>query len=179
MVCKNTSTKGRAGFTLVEFLVTLAVSGLLFLAVAVLGLYSGRSFAGLVNYADLDARSRHALDRMTRDVRQVNRLTSNTATSLVFEDWDGAQLRYVYSPQNRTLSRIKGGNTEVLLSECNNLTFAIFQRNPIGGTYNQFPTASPATTKLINVTWSCSRKILGTTMNTENVQTAKIVIRKH
>ena len=178
MVCKTTSTRNRAGFTLVEFLVTLAVSSLLFLAVAVLGLYSGRSFVGLINYTELDSSSRNALDRMTRDVRQVNQLTASTTNSLTFEDWDGAQLRYVYSPSARTLSRIKGATTDVLLTECNSVTFSIFQRNPIGGTYNQFPTGTPATTKLINVTWRCSRKILGTTMNTENVQTAKIVIRK-
>ena len=178
MVCKTTSTRNRAGFTLVEFLVTLAVSSLLFLAVAVLGLYAGRSYVGLLNYTDLDSSSRNALDRMTRDVRQVNQLTASTTNSLTFEDWDGAQLRYVYSPSARTLSRIKGATTDVLLTECNSVTFSIFQRNPIGGTYNQFPTGTPATTKLINVTWRCSRKILGTTMNTENVQTAKIVIRK-
>ena len=111
-------------------------------------------------------------------MRQVNQLTASTTNSLTFEDWDGAQLRYVYSPSARTLSRIKGATTDVLLTECNSVTFSIFQRNPIGGTYNQFPTGTPATTKLINVTWRCSRKILGTTMNTENVQTAKIVIRK-
>lgn len=178
MDCKTTSTKGRAGFTLVELLVTLAVGSLLCIAIAVLGLYAGRSFAGLVNYTELDARSRNALDRMTRDIRQVNRLTANTATRLDFEDWDGAPLHYDYSPGDRTLARVKGGDTEVLLTECDSLAFAIYQRNPISGTYNQFPTASPAATKLINVTWTCSRKILGTTMNTENVQTAKIIIRQ-
>ena len=178
MVYKTTSTKRRAGFTLVEFLDSMAVGSLIFLAVAVLGIYSGRSFAALANYTDLDAKSRNALDRLTRDVRQVNRLTASTSTSLTFEDADGSSLRYAYAPGARTLSRIKGGVSDVLLTECDRLTFAIFQRNPIGGTYNQFPTGSPATTKLINVTWSCSRKILGTTMNTENVQTARIVIRK-
>jgi hypothetical protein len=164
--------------TLVEIMVALAVASILLLAVATLGLYGGRSFAGLANYTDLDARSRHALDRLTKDVRQVNRLTASTSTSLTFEDADGSSLQYVYSPGNRTLSRVKGGATEVLLTECDSLSFAIFQRNPINGTYNQYPTASPATTKLINVTWTCSRKILGNTMNTENVQTAKVVIRK-
>jgi len=178
MVYKTTSTERRAGFTLVEFLITMAVGSILFLTVAVLGMYAGRSFAGLANYTDLDARSRNALDRLTRDVRQVNRLSASTTTSLTFEDADGSPLRYVYSPEARTLNRIKGGTTEVLLTECNALTFAIFQRNPIGGTYDQFPTGAPATTKLINVTWTCSRQILGTAMNTENVQTAKIVIRK-
>jgi prepilin-type N-terminal cleavage/methylation domain-containing protein len=178
MVCRTTSTDSRAGFTLVEFLITLAVGSIIFLAVAVLGLYAGRSFAGLANYTDLDARSRNALDRLTRDVRQVNRLAASSATALTFEDADGASLQYVYSPETRTLSRVKGSNTEVLLTECDSLSFSIFQRNPIGGTYDQFPTGSAATTKLINVTWTCSRQILGTAMNTENVQTAKIVIRK-
>lgn len=177
MVCKTTSTD-RHGFTLVEFLISMAVGSLIFLAVAVLGLYAGRSFAGLVNYAELDAKSRNALDQLTRDVRQVNRLTSNTATSLTFEDADGSTLKYVYSPDSRTLTRIKGGASKVLLTGCDKLSFAIFQRNPIGGTYDQFPTAAAATTKLINVTWTCSRNILGTKMNTENVQTAKVVIRK-
>ncbi len=164
--------------SLVEIMVALAVASILLLAVAVLGIYGGRSFAGLANYTDLDAKSRHALDRLTKDVRQVNRLTASTSTSLTFEDADGGSLQYVYSPTDRTLSRIKGTDTEVLLTECDNLNFAIFQRNPINGTYDQYPTASAATAKLINVTWTCSRKILGNTMNTENVQTAKVVIRK-
>lgn len=164
--------------SLVEIMVALAVGSILLVAVAVLGIYGGRSFAGLANYTDLDAKSRNALDRLTRDVRQVNRLTASTATSLTFEDADGSSLQYVYAPDDRTLSRVKGGVTEVLLTECDNLSFSIFQRNPISGTYDQYPTASPATTKLINVTWTCSRKILGNTMNTENVQTAKVVIRK-
>jgi len=178
MVCKTTSTEARAGFTLVEFLITLAVGSIIFLAVAVLGIYAGRSFAGLANYTDLDARSRNALDRLTRDVRQVNRLTASTATSLTFEDADGSALQYVYSPDARSLTRIKGGSRDVLLTECAELTFSIYQRTPIGGPYDQFPTAAAATTKLINVNWKCSRKILGTKMNTESVQTAKIVIRK-
>ena len=33
------------------------------------------------------------------------------------------------------------------------------------------------TAKLIDVSWKCSRKIMGEKLNTESVQTAKIVIR--
>jgi len=177
MVCKTTFTS-RRGFKLAEFLVALAVGSLIFLAVAVLGLYAGRSFVGLVNYTDLDSKSRNALDHLTRDVRQVKKLSSNTINSLTFEDADGKPLEYVYSPLRKTLSRVKAGVSQVLLTDCEQLAFSIYQRNPIGGTYDQYPAAAPATTKLINVTWKCSRNILGTTMNTENVQTAKVVIRK-
>ncbi len=159
-------------------MVSLAVSSLMFLAIGVFGMYSAKSFAAIANYVDLDAYSRQALDQLTKDVRQVNRLVSNSATSLVFEDSDGTSLQYVYSPGAKTLSRIKGGNTQVLLQECDTLTFAIYQRNTVGGTYDQYPTATPATCKLINVSWRCTRNIMGRKFNSESVQTSKIVIRK-
>ena len=55
----------------------------------------------------------------------------------------------------------------------------MFQRNPIGGTFDQFTnTLTAATCKLVQVSWVCSRKILQGKVNTESVQTSKIVIRK-
>ena len=36
---------------------------------------------------------------------------------------------------------------------------------------------NPAICKLVSVSWRCSRTILGQKVNTESVQTAKIVIR--
>lgn len=181
VVYKDTSiSTGRCkkGFTLTEFLVALGVGMLVLLATVALTLFSAKSFASISNYVDLDARSREALDRLTRDVRQVNRLATMSSTSLVFEDADGSTLQYVYSPSAKTLSRIKGSDTNVLLEACDSLNFSIYQRGPIGGTYNQYPTASAATCKLIEVSWKCSRNVMGAAINTESVQTAKIVIRK-
>lgn len=182
MVYKTTSTKAperrRSGTSLVEFLVSLAVGSLIFLAVGVFGMYSAKSFASIANYVDLDAYSRQALDQLTKDVRQVNRLVSSSANSLVFEDSDGSSLRYLYSPSAKTLSRIKGGRTEILLRECDQMSFSIFQRNSIGGTYDQYSAATPDTCKLINVSWRCTRNIMGKKFNSESVQTSKIVIRK-
>ena len=179
MVYRTTSTKRRrAGFTFSEMLVSLAIGSIMMIAVGSFGLFSAKSFASIANYVDLDATSRNALDRLTKDVRQVNRLVSNTSTNLVFEDSDGSSLEYVYSPSAQSLSRIKGGRTEVLLTECDALTFSTYQRNPIGGTYDQFPTANATTTKLINVSWRCTRDVRGQVFNTESVQTSKIVIRK-
>ncbi|MBI4659259.1 MAG: hypothetical protein HY735_10495, partial [Verrucomicrobia bacterium] len=54
----------------------------------------------------------------------------------------------------------------------------IYQRNPIGGTYDQYPTGAASTCKLVQLRWICSRKILGVAKNTESVQSAKVVIRK-
>ena len=79
MVFKITSTKGtsrrkRVGFTLVEFLVAMGIGGLVLAGLAGLMFYTGRSFAALANYVDLDAYSRNALDTMSREIRQTRRL---------------------------------------------------------------------------------------------------------
>jgi hypothetical protein len=161
-------------------MMALAIASILTLSVASLSFYSGRSFAALANYVDLDHRSRVTLDTMSRDIRQANRLTSFTQTSLSFEDYDGGTLSFVYDPVAKTLVRIKDGvaATKPLLVECTFLKFAIYQRNSISGTYNQYSAATPATCKLVQMQWVCSRKILGVERNTESVQSAKVVIRK-
>jgi hypothetical protein len=144
-------------------------------------LYSARSFAALGNYADLEYASRNALDRMTWRVRQANRLTDYTPTQLTFEDSDGQPLQFRYDPVAQTFRRVKSGDNALLLQNCTNLRFDIFQRNTTNATYNQFPTATntPQLCKVVQITWTCSRKLFGSSLfNTEVVQTAKIVIRK-
>ncbi len=183
MDCKATSITraarpGLAAFTLAEMCVAIGVASLLMLAVASFGLYTGKSFAGLGNYVDLEIHSQNALDKMTKAIRQTQELTSFSTNQLVFLDWDGAPLTYTYSPSARTLTQSKNGRTDVLLTECDFLCFSNFQRNPIPGTYDQYTTLSATNTKLVSMTWLCSRTIIGTKLNSESVQTAKIVIRK-
>lgn len=131
------------------------------------------------NYVDLDFRSRQALDSMSREIRQATRVTEATPASLTF-DYNGGKLQYVYDSVAKTLVRIKDGvpDKKPLLEECDTLTFSTFQRNPIGGTYDQYSTGDAATCKLVQLRWICSRKILGVAKNTESVQSAKVVIRK-
>jgi prepilin-type N-terminal cleavage/methylation domain-containing protein len=181
MVCKTISIKSRqAGLTLVELLVATAISSIVGLGVASLVFYSGRSFAAIANYVELDYLSRITLDKMSREIRQANRLTASTSTSLTFEDYDGGVLTYVYDSAGKTLTRSKNGvaDAKPLLTECDFLQFTTYQRNPVGGTYNQYPAATASTCKLVQLNWVCSRKIFGVPKNTESVQSAKIVIRK-
>lgn len=172
--------RSAAGVTLVEYMVAIAVGSLVLLATASLSLYSGRSFAGLANYADLNAKSLTAIDMLTRDTRQAVGLTSFSTNQLVFDTGPGnSPLTFTYSPTDRTLIRIQGADKKVLLRDCDFLKFSVYQRSPLAGTYDQYPTAVPGTGKVVEVTWICSRTILGARVNTENAQTAKIVIRKH
>ena len=168
------------GATLVEFAVASGLSSLVLLVLASLTYYSARTFASIANYTDLDNKSRNALDVMTKDIRQCEKLISATEKKLIFDYGSGVTLSYTYDSAERKLSR-KLGNaaSKVLLTECDFLQFAIFKRNPLAGTYDQYPTTVEATnTKLVQLNWVCSRQLLGSRANTESVQSAKIVIRR-
>ena len=176
---RTTSTKRRQdALSLIEFIVAAGISTLVLSILAALGYFGARSFAAMTNYVDLDMRSRAALDQMSKDIRQCDSLASFNTNKLVFNYGGGNSLTYTYSASDRTLTRTFNNASKVLLTECDYLNFAIFQRNPVGGTYNQYPTADPATCKLVQLNWVCSRTILGSRANTESVQSAKIVIRR-
>lgn len=163
-----------------ELLVSVAILSVVLAGMAALIFYTGRSFAALANYVDLDATSRNALDTMSREIRQTRRLVTGNATKLTFEDFDGKSLVYEYDAAGRRLVRTRDGvaDPQPLLTECNFLQFSMFQRNPINGKYDQYPTADAATCKLIQLRWVCSRDLIASRWNTESVQSAKIVIRK-
>jgi len=173
--------------TLVELQIASAISVILFTAVLALAFYTARSFAAFSNYVDLDANSRNALDVMSSEIRQADLVTAATSASLTFQTTDpdtGAThgLKYVYDPAKKELSRIfDGGQPKVLLTECTFLEFATFQRNTTPTLDNAFlpvATSQPNLCKVVQLTWICSRKILGKSVNTESVQSAKVVIRK-
>jgi len=152
-------------------------------AVLSLAFFSARSFAALTNYVDLDNHSRNTLDLILREIRQADQLTYHSTEKTSFQHTDPSSgspftISYVYSPSARTLTRIQGSVSTILLRECDFLRFSIFQRNPLPGTWDQYPTADVTTCKLVQLTWVCSRTILGARVNTESVQSAKVVIRK-
>jgi prepilin-type N-terminal cleavage/methylation domain-containing protein len=179
MDSKTTSTTKltRRGFTLVEFLISSGIGSIFFLTLGYLSFFSARSYVAMINYADLETRSRNTLDTMSAEIRQANKLNSFTSSSLNFEDSDGQALQYVYDSSAGTLSRIKNNETKTMLTGCDTLTFGVFQRNPTND-YNVVATTNASLCKLIQLNWKCSRTILAAKVNTESVQSAKIVIRK-
>ncbi|MEI7730783.1 MAG: hypothetical protein WCO56_14515 [Verrucomicrobiota bacterium] len=173
-------------FTLPELMVSIGISCLVFAAIAVLSLYTGRTVASLANYVELDQDSRNTLDVMTRDIRQVQQLTNfvktvsgtNMSYRLDFYDSDNTVLSYSYSSTNQTLTRIKGGGSQVMLHGCVACVFNMWQRNTVPGTFDLVPTTNTDLCKAIDVTWVCTRTVLGSLVNSESVQTARIIIRK-
>src|SRR6185503_8459915 len=106
MECNVTSTKRRrtSGFTLVEFLVALGLTGIVLTAIAQLTFYTGRSFAALLNYTELDKYSRNALDQMVYKIRQADELDSYSPTHLAFTYGGTNTLVYDYSPSAHILT---------------------------------------------------------------------------
>lgn len=165
--------------SLMEMMVAFGVSGIVMAALMSLSLYTARSFAAMSNYTELDKQSRFALDKLTMEIRQAGALTEYSATNLVFNIGAAGPLEYVYDGEERTLTETKGAVQTVLLEGCDALQFTIFQRNTAGGSFNQFPAmAGTNTAKVVQVSWTCSREIMGVKATTESVQTAKIVIRE-
>jgi Tfp pilus assembly protein PilW len=179
MVFKTTSTKrAYAAFTLVEMMVASAIGVVLFAGVITMFIFASRSFASLTNYLDLDQKTQATLDKMSREIRQVKGLTSYTSTNLMFQNYDGSALQYIYNPNAQTLTRINGTNSNTtLLTGCDSLQFSIYQRAPSSNDFQPYPTTVTTDTKVIELTWNCYRTILGSKVNTESMQSAKVVIR--
>lgn len=179
MVSKTTSTNRRkAGFSLPEMVFGLGIGSLALAIVATSWAMMLRGFSAIDNYIELEQDSRYALDIVGRDIRQAQSLSSFSTSSFTLIDGNGDDINYTYSGFGKTFSRTVNGETEILLTECDEFGFDIYQRNTISGTYDQYPTATADTCKLIQITWKCSRENLSGMDNTEFVQSAKFVIRK-
>lgn len=165
--------------TLVEVMIATAIGAMILAAAGALMVYNARTLAALSNYADLDRFSRGAVDKLSQDIRQATELVSFTTTELQFNSSRGrSNITYTYYPDSKTLVRRQGRNRETLLQECDALTFTVYGRNNVSNSWDQFVVTNAAGAKLIKLNWTCSRTILGQAVNTESVQTAKIVMRK-
>lgn len=189
MKCTTKSVPGRrrsrcSGMELVELLIAVGIGALVLAAVASVTVFTARSFVALRNYDELDRFSRNALDVMSRDIRQTRSLVFYQTNTLLFQDNDGAtNLLFHWEPSTGVLVRQKAGISTVLLTNCDRLSFQIYQRNP-SNNFNFYPATNnitgkfdPTMCKLVNVSWTCSRQILRQKVNTESIQTAKIVLR--
>jgi prepilin-type N-terminal cleavage/methylation domain-containing protein len=118
----------RAGFTLVEILIGLAISAMLLAAIAV-------AFnASVMNYAENEQmyqtinNGRQALTRMTSELRTGSEVSFTAAANLCeFFTADGAGTRYEFTGNQLRLQK-NGGTWHVL---CDNVTAATFTKTPV------------------------------------------------
>jgi prepilin-type N-terminal cleavage/methylation domain-containing protein len=172
----------KRGFTLVETLVAAGLFGIASAALCTVYAFSTRSFASLANYAELDQINRTALDTLTREIRQARVVTDVTSNSISFINGNQVSVIYNFDAGTKKLMRYAAGSLpQTLLSDCNLINFDVYQRNNISNTFDQYPAATNnwnEYVKVIRLTWKASRTIATGPTVSENVQTARVVIRK-
>jgi len=166
------------GWTLMEMVVGTGVGSLMLIAAAQITMFTARSFVAMGNYNDLDRASRNALDTMSMEIRGAKSVGSFATNRLVLTNMDGTVFSYSWDASSGNVTRTWGSENKVILTGCDYFCFDVYQRNPTNQFWFPYETTSaPYFTKLVNVSWKCSRQILAAKVNTESVQTAKIVIR--
>jgi prepilin-type N-terminal cleavage/methylation domain-containing protein len=177
----NLNRRSRA-FTLVEMMVAVAVGCMVLIGAISIYTFSLTSFTSMANFADLDQKSRHTSDILTRDIRSCVSIASATSSQLALNEPlpDGTTVTttYTYDQVAGTLTRSQNGISQILLTGIDTLTFAPYARPGPSANYEDFVTASPSTTaKLIGIQWSCSRRLAGPRSESQSVQTAIVELR--
>jgi hypothetical protein len=167
----------RAAFTLVELMVASGLTVLALMVVMLLSLFSGKSFEALANYTGLDQEGQLALDKLSREVRQAHKVTAVSSNSITLIDKDYKTLQVTFDPASRSLMGTVDGVTTAYLTDCDFLQFTNFMHTPISNTFDAYNPEQVTNTRLIQVTWGCSRSIMGAKANTESIQSAKMYIR--
>jgi hypothetical protein len=170
---------------MIEAVVAVGLGTLVMAVVASLTVYSARTFSALSNYVDLDLHSRQALDIISREVRQATAVidckTNGSVTYITLTNADAAAfIKVSWNSDAATLSLEKTGLAPaVLLTGCDRWRVWLYNRAPnvISNSMTFNGATNVASCKLVNMSWKCSRTILGNKLNTESVQTAQIVLR--
>lgn len=179
------------GFTLVEFMVCVALGTMIMAAVVTLTLFGTRSFISMGNYADLDNQSRNALDLVSRDIREATGVialqTNPPILSLTLTNANQGQAYFLSWNSNTSNFKYRSTalGTETLLTGCDSWNFSLYQRTPLVTATNITFFLSTNLSgnldftlcKLVQMSWHCSRTILSQKINTESMQTAQIVLR--
>ncbi len=170
------------GMTLVETMVAAGLGALVLAYVMSMFISSLANFAGLGNYAMLTGQSRMTLDSLSRDFREATQILSytNTATAkslTLTNSFEGWSSTYSWDSTSKALTCTKTGQpVKTYLTGCDAWDFSFYQRTP-NNNWTFFTTTDLTLCKLINMSWKCSRLVVGTMRNTENVVTAQIVLR--
>ncbi len=170
-------SRRQSALTYLEMMFALAIGSVVMAGVMETWLITSRSFAAMANYCDLDDQSRNALDNITRDLRQSKVVSYYSTNTLTCSNIDGTTFTYGWDPASQIVYKSQRGQTNVLLTGCTYLCYQIFFRNPTNLFWFPYTaTNQPSLTKLVQVDWCCSRRILNQ-YNTESMETAKIVLR--
>ena len=177
--------RSRSAWTLVEIMVAVAVFSIVGLVLMGTYLFSVKTMASMYNYALLDQSNRQAMDQLTREIRQARKVlnyTTNSITILTADENNATNtVTYSFSPNAQKMIRTStDGTSKAILNNCSLLSFQLFKRCPSNSIFGSFPVATNDwmnTVKVLQLTWKTSIVLSTGIINSENIQTARIVIR--
>ena len=162
--------------TLMELMISTGIATLFVLGVMILTRFTlTQGLFAISNYNDLNAKSRQTLDVLSRDIRGSSAMAAFSTRSISLTNLAGITTSYTWDGSN-VVKRVYNGTASIVLTNCDYLAFNVYQRNPTTN-FTFVTTTNLSQAKLVDVSWRCSRKYLGSKLNTESVQTARIVIR--
>jgi hypothetical protein len=185
MVCKPTSCVKRrpAAFTLVEYMIATSIGLLVLAAALLLWAFATRTCASLLGYVELSTTSKNALDRIGQQIRNAWTIQSCSATQLVLISPDDAGTgritnTFAYKTDAQTLLWTNAATVKTLLTDCTNFQFKVYTRVPMSNSFELNTNAwAKDTAKVVQMEWTCIRKITGDKKSVESQVSAKVVIR--
>ena len=180
--------RSRQAWTLVEMMVAVGIFSLSGIALMGMYMFSVKSMAAMYNYSLLDQYNRQAMDKLTLEIRQAKQVQSYDTSSITIlsanaDGSTGPLIQYLFVPSTQKLVRndLTDGTSTLLLNNCSLLTFQLFTRCPSNGVFGSFPVAVnnwSNTVKVLQLTWKTSIHTPICVGVSENIQTARVVIRK-
>jgi hypothetical protein len=157
-------------------MVGTALGMLVLASVGSIYLFSLTSYGSMANYAELNAKNRMTSDMISRDIRSASSVASVTPSQLVLR-FAKTNVTYTYDPDLATLTRLQFGQPRILLENVDYLGFYLYQRPLTNSAYEQFPTATPATAKMVAFEWSCSQRVYRSVKTSSSHQAAIVELR--
>ena len=157
----QSTRNSKAGGSLVDYVMSMALGTLLVSAVCAFSFQSSRSFATFYNMIDADQADTRTINQMVKDFRMVRELTAFDTNSITMQNYDGSTLKYVYDPVGRTLKRTSGATTHTMLSDLGRLSFLVQQRNMTNGTFDLYTTTNAYECKAVTFEWVARHAIMG------------------
>ena len=97
--------------------------------------------------------------------------------TLSLRDNNGNSLIYEFEPASGILYQTQDNQITVALQDCQSVRFSVFQRTPIGGSFEHFPVATPETSKVVQVSWESEKNLMGQRNSSQSTYSATVVIR--
>lgn len=170
----------RRGFTLVEIMISTALTMLIGAATLSTVLMFGRQGATVTNYIDMEGQARRGLELFGQDARMASAIVWNSAQSLTLTiptSSGTATYIFAYDAANKQFTRqLVGGATEVLIKSVDSLSFSGYKITGDPVDLSNLVLAAN-NTKQIQLTLKASRSTTTVVTATHTVLSARFILR--